>query len=114
MARCVGKKADGTPCERIVGESNRFCFAHDPTKVEARKRSAAKAGKVGGRGRPKATPDETLEQIDQTLITMVAGMITPDEQRRISTKVASVVAQICNCRIRVVEVSRRLYETREL
>jgi hypothetical protein len=44
MPRCGSFKADNSPCERIVGASQTYCFAHDPTKEEVRKRNAAKAG----------------------------------------------------------------------
>jgi hypothetical protein len=45
MHRCAGFKADNTPCQRLVKAQYFFCFAHDPSKSQARKRIAAKGGK---------------------------------------------------------------------
>ena len=36
MPRCAGSKPDGTPCERIVGASQTYCFSHDPARKEIR------------------------------------------------------------------------------
>jgi hypothetical protein len=47
MPRCAGHKPDGTQCSRLVSGPHQFCFAHDPSKAEARSRYAAS----GGRGK---------------------------------------------------------------
>ena len=51
MPRCAGKKGDGSPCERIVGSSQEYCYAHDPAFAENRKRAASKAAKSPATGR---------------------------------------------------------------
>jgi hypothetical protein len=45
MPRCSGVKRDNSQCERIVGESNAYCFAHDPLRKAERSANASKAGK---------------------------------------------------------------------
>jgi len=48
MARCAGCKPNGTPCERIVPASQRYCYSHDPTRENERRRNASRAGKSAG------------------------------------------------------------------
>jgi hypothetical protein len=46
MARCAGTKADGTPCERIIGASQTFCYSHDDTRRKERSKNASVAAKA--------------------------------------------------------------------
>jgi hypothetical protein len=46
MARCAASKPNGEPCERIVGASQTYCFAHDPNRAAERARSASKAART--------------------------------------------------------------------
>jgi hypothetical protein len=43
MPRCAGKKEDGSPCERIVGASQSYCYSHDPERA-AERRNASRGG----------------------------------------------------------------------
>src|SRR5215204_3058146 len=45
MRRCAGKKEDGSPCERIVGASQPYCYSHDPERVAERHRNASRGGR---------------------------------------------------------------------
>ena len=51
MPRCAGQKGDGTPCERIVGASQQYCYAHDPSYAQDRKRAASKAARSPAKSR---------------------------------------------------------------
>jgi hypothetical protein len=42
---CGEKKADGSPCERIVGAPGQVCYAHDPSRKADRRRSASTAAR---------------------------------------------------------------------
>jgi hypothetical protein len=101
MARCSGFKPDGTPCERIVGASQEYCFAHDPTKQQARKRNAAKAGA----SKPAREIAGLKEQLASLYSDVLVGAIEP--------KVGSVAAQIANVRARVFELEARTREQEE-
>jgi hypothetical protein len=101
MARCSGSKPDGTPCERIVGASQEYCFAHDPTKRQARKRNAAKAG-ASKQAREVAGLKEQLALLYSNVL---AGATEP--------KVAAVAAQIANVRARVFELEAKVREQQE-
>ena len=45
LPRCGETKADGSPCERIVGASQSYCYSHDPNRANDRRKSASTAGK---------------------------------------------------------------------
>ena len=106
MSRCSGSKPDGTPCERIVGASQEYCFAHDPDRSEQRRRAARKGGKRAGRGRPMAEVAEMRNQIDDLYSSVLTGLVDP--------KVGAVAAQIANVRVRLMETERKIRETEEL
>ena len=55
MSRCAATKPDGSPCERIVGASRVYCYAHDPSNADRRRRDAAKAG--------RSTPNAELKEV---------------------------------------------------
>ena len=46
MARCRGNKEDGSPCERIVGASQDYCYSHDPARADERQRNASRGGQA--------------------------------------------------------------------
>ena len=75
MPRCAGAKADGTGCERIVGASQTHCFAHDPSKAEARSRAAAKGGKAGGRGRPQVEIADVKKELRAIIGDVLSGSL---------------------------------------
>jgi hypothetical protein len=45
MPRCAGKKEEGSPCERIVGASQPYCYSHDPNRAAERQRNASRGGR---------------------------------------------------------------------
>ncbi len=102
MARCVGYKRDGTPCERIVGASKQYCYAHDPARAEARKRNASKGG--------KSKPNREIAGIKNQLATMVNEVLTG----AVATAPYAVAGQLINTRLRAVELERKVKETEEL
>jgi hypothetical protein len=101
MSRCSGFKPDGSPCERIVGASQEYCFAHDPTKQEARKRNAAKAG--------ASKPTREVELLRDQLATLYSDVLAGETE----PKVAAVAAQVANVRARVFELEAKAREQEE-
>ncbi len=59
LPRCQGVKADGSPCERIVGARQQWCYSHDPAKAEERRATASKAAK----SKPLAEVAEIKQEI---------------------------------------------------
>jgi len=98
----VGYKRDGTPCERIVGASKQYCYAHDPARAEARKRNASKGG--------KSKPNREIAGIKNQLATMVNEVLTG----AVATAPYAVAGQLINARLRAVEVERKIREQDEL
>jgi hypothetical protein len=103
MPRCAGTKADGSPCERIVGASQRYCYAHDTSRAGERSRNARRAGR-GGSG--AAEVRELKRQLEDLTRRVVEGTL---ESGR-----AAVAAQLINTRIRLLEYARRMKETEEM
>ena len=102
MPRCAGSKPNGTPCERIVGASQRYCFSHDPGRRAERRRNAARAG--------RSRPGGELGEV-QNLLREITDRVLDGEM---STTVGIAVNQILNTRVRLIEVRRRVQEQEEL
>ncbi len=102
MARCAGAKRDGTPCERIVGASQRYCYAHDPARAEARKRNASK----GGRSKPNREILDIKNHLKELTLEVLSGDV--------ATAPYAVANQLINTRLRAVEVERKIREQDEL
>jgi hypothetical protein len=45
LPTCAGKKADGSSCERVIGSSSTYCYAHDPSRSSERTSNASRAAK---------------------------------------------------------------------
>jgi hypothetical protein len=102
MPRCRETKPDGTPCERIVGASQDYCYAHDPAKAEARRRNASRGGRAKGAGE--------LADLKKQLKDLAADVLDDKVERG----AAAVVNQILNTVIRAIEQERKIKEAEEL
>ena len=106
MPRCAGKKGDGTPCERIVGSSHEYCYAHDPSYAEDRKKAASKAA----RSPAKSRSTTEIREIKGRLKDLYAAVL----EGRAERAAAAVANQIANTQLRAIELERRLREQEEL
>jgi hypothetical protein len=106
MGRCAGKKGDGTPCERIVGASHEYCYAHDPTFAEDRKRAASKAARSPASSRSS----REIRQIKGRLEDLYGAVL----QGSVTRQAAAVANQIANTQLRAIELERRVCEQEEL
>jgi len=102
MPRCSANKADGTPCQAIVSESQQLCHAHNPARADQRRRAASKAGK----SRTGGELTEIKRQLKQIANDVIAG--------RLQTGRGSVAAQVLGVYIRAAEQERRQRELEEL
>jgi hypothetical protein len=102
MPRCGASKLDGTPCERIVGASQGYCYAHDPARAEERRRAASKAG------RSRTNPE--IREIKGLLRELYAAVLEGQVERQ----AAAVAGQIANTQLRAIELERRLREQDDL
>ena len=106
MGRCAGEKVDGTPCQRIVGASRRYCYAHDPAFAEDRKRAASKAARSPATSRSS----REIRQIKGRLENLYAAVL----EGRAERAAAAVANQIANTQLRAIELERRVREQDEL
>ena len=102
MARCAANKPDGSPCERIVRASQKYCYAHDPLHQQARSRAASKAA--------RSKPNRELIALKEQLFTLYEDV----REGRIESKIGAVVNQILNTRLRVIALERDIREQEEL
>jgi hypothetical protein len=106
MPRCAGKKGDGTACERIVGASQQYCYAHDPSYAEDRKKAASKAAKSPARSRSNSEIREIKGRLKDLYSAVLEG--------RAERAAAAVANQIANSQLRAIELERRVREQDEL
>ncbi len=106
MPRCAGKKGDGTPCERIVGSSQEYCYAHDPDYAEERKRAASKAARSPAKGRSTSEIREIKARLRDLYSAVLEG--------RAERAAAAVANQIANTQLRAIELERRVHDQEEL
>ena len=106
MPRCAGQKGDGTPCERIVGSSHEYCYAHDPAYAEDRRRAASKAARSPATSRTS----REIRQIKGRLEDLYGAVL----EGRVTRQAAAVANQIANTQLRAIELERRVREQDEL
>ena len=106
MPRCAGQKSDGTPCERIVGSSQQYCYAHDPAFAEDRKRAASKAARSPAKGRSTSEIRQIKGRLEDLYTAVLEG--------RAERAAAAVANQIANTQLRAIELERRVREQDEL
>jgi hypothetical protein len=106
MPRCAGEKGDGTACERIVGASREYCYAHDPAYAEERKRAASKAARSPGKSRT----NHEIRDIKGRLKDLYAAVL----EGRAERAAAAVANQIANTQLRAIELERRVRDQDEL
>ena len=96
--RCAGVRPDGSQCERVIGSGSTYCYSHDPTRKEQRKRAAAKAG---------STPwNSEVREAKKVLKDLAQGVL----DGRFNRGDASVAAQVLGVLARFLEVERKLNE----
>jgi hypothetical protein len=102
VTQCAAIARSGAPCRGYVHPGREFCPSHDPDRVEARRRSASKAGRSRG--------GSEIHDIKATLKDLAAGVLEGEVDRGN----ASVVGQLYGLLLRSIEVERKLKETDEL
>ena len=112
MDVCARRKADGERCRGIAMPGAEYCFAHHPDHAETRRRSASKAGRRGGRGRPGRASE--LVRVKALLEELTDRVLGEDGTKPLATGAAAVANQLINTRLRALELERRLKETEEL
>src|SRR5215218_7444839 len=102
MRKCGAIKANGERCGRIVGASRVYCYAHDPSNADKRRRDAAKAG--------RSTPNGELKEVKGLLKRLTQQVLAGE----LPTSSAAVANQLINTRLRAIELERKWKEIEEL
>jgi hypothetical protein len=106
MPRCVGTKRDGGQCTTIVKPPQTHCYQHDPARAGERKRNASKAARSPAKGRSNSEIREVKAQLEDLYTAVLEGVVGRQD--------AAVCTQICNTRLRALEVERKLHEHDQL
>jgi hypothetical protein len=104
--RCAFIKADGQRCKGIAMGDAQWCYSHDPTRTEERRRNASRGGKRGGRGRTNHELTGIKAQIEDLTRDVLAGDL--------ETGRAAVANQLINTSLRAIEQERKNRETEDL
>ena len=102
MRRCGAIKANGERCRRIAGPSQVYCYAHDPSNADKRRRDAARAG--------RSTPNTELKEIKAAIKELTERVLSGG----VETGPAAIANQLMNTRLRIIELERRWKEIGEL
>ena len=102
MGRCKATKSNGNPCTLPANGKQGFCWAHDPTTAEQRRRRAQKGG--------RAKANRELPLIKALLEDLTERVLAGD----LDTGRAAVANQLVNTRLRAIEQERKNKETEEL
>ena len=102
MRKCGAIKANGERCGRIVGPSQVYCYAHDPSNADKRRRDAAKAG--------RSSPNTELKEIKASIKELTDRVL----KGAVQTGPAAIANQLMNTRLRIIELERRWKEVGEL
>jgi hypothetical protein len=100
--RCLAITREGQPCQGLVRAGNDTCPAHDPTRQEARRRAASKAG--------RSRPGRELTEVKRDIRDVVDAV----RNGSIESRVGAVVHQGYNTLLKTLDVERRWYETDQL
>jgi hypothetical protein len=91
MGRCGAIKPNGERCRGRAIEGSEWCWNHDPSYAEERRRNASKGGRRAGRGRPSPATAE-LARLQKRFEDLVDEVLSGAVDRGD----AAVVAQLLN------------------
>ncbi len=103
MPRCTAEKPDGTLCERIVGASQTFCYAHNPQRAQARSRAASKAAR-------SKMPGNEIAHLKEELVDLKSQVLDGAVDRQDAEAVLKIVRAIRE----LIEQDRKQRELIEL
>ena len=106
MGACGYLKGDGGRCRARAMRGSQWCYVHDPSLEETRRRNNAKGGKRGGRGRPMAELGDIKDRLREMAEDVRDGKMDRAD--------AAVCGQLYGTLIRCVSVELKAREQMEL
>jgi hypothetical protein len=102
MTQCIGVKGDGQLCRGIAARGSDYCPAHDPSRKEARKRSASKAARA--KNAHREVGEVKLE---------LSELIRQVRDEEVPRGVGAVCSQLYNTLLRAVELQMKIRDHEE-
>jgi hypothetical protein len=109
MAGCSGITGAGERCRAIAITGSDYCHAHHPDREEARRRSASKAGRRGGRGR-KSPQAQEIGTVKENIRQLVDDVLTGRQH----TSRGNTAAALWHVYLRCLEHELAVREQEEL
>ena len=106
MSSCSGITGTGARCRAIAITGSDYCHAHHPDRADARRKSARKGGKRGGRGRPVVEVSDIKHRLEDLAEDVLKGKVDRGN--------AAVAGQLLNYALRAVSVGLKARENEEL
>ena len=106
MARCSAITAAGARCKVVAITGSEWCHGHHPDRAAARHRSATRAAKRGGRGRPSTVLLDIQATLDELVEQVLAGELDQGK--------ASICGQLLNYKTAAVRTALKAREQEEL
>ena len=100
--QCAGITREGRRCARSAEGPNGYCWLHDPSHAEQRRRAASRAG--------KAKPSQEISLLKDELRDLIADVKAGDLDRND----AAVMVQAYRALQGLIELERRVRETDDL
>lgn len=107
MSRCARIKEGGERCKARAMEGSTYCYNHEPSRAEERKRHARRGGEKGGNGRPGAPELRQIRREVRSVISAVEGFSLDESRGRVMLQGYRVL-------LHAVEAERRVIETDDL
>ena len=106
MSSCSGITGTGARCRAIAITGSDYCHAHHPDRADARRKSARKGGKRGGRGRLVVEVSHIKHRLEDLAEDVLEGKVDRGN--------AAVAGQLLNYALRAVSVGLKARENEEL
>lgn len=102
--RCEAQRKDGEPCRAPALPGSRFCFAHDPSRVEEARAARAKGSRNAARVRTLKghrlrldTPHAVVKYLSGVIQDLAAGTLDP--------KVGGVLVYALSAQLKAIEMA---------
>ncbi len=106
MATCSGITRSGERCRGVAIDSTGLCYSHSPRHADARRRSASKGGRRGGRGRPVVDLSNLKQRLEGLAEDVIDGKVDRGD--------AATASQIYNVYLRAIGMELKIKEVDEL
>lgn len=104
MVVCGGTKRDGEPCPTVVPTDQRYCYHHDPSRAEERRRNASRAASA-----KHSSVAHELRDIRGLIWELLQVLLSDRLPPRVKKELQNVV-QLLQCCLRAVELEMRASE----